>query len=105
MFTSRTVVMPRRHAALLETCGRSRMDRGHSYPISRRALFHHGRRGNPRFTLVSDGNPLRRLLLGSKKNSLFTAVSPSRWIARHTRRGNRMFILAQARARVAQGSG
>jgi len=27
------------------------------------------------------------LLLGSKKNSLFTAVSPFKWIARHIRKG------------------
>ena len=32
--------------------------------------------GKPRLTLVSDGNPLRRLLLRSKKNSVPMAVSP-----------------------------
>jgi molybdopterin synthase sulfur carrier subunit len=72
------------------------MDRDHSCPVSRRALSRYGRLGNPRFTLVSEGNPLRRLLLGSKKNSLVTAVSPFRWIARHIGRGGCSLILAQA---------
>src|SRR5271166_6034897 len=97
MFTSYAVVMPCRHTALLEICDRSHTDRDRSCPVSRRALSRYGRGGNPRFTLVSDGNPLRRLLLGSKKNSLSTAVSPFRWIARHIRRGSRWLILAEAR--------
>lgn len=37
--------------------------------------------------MVSDGNPFRRLLDGSNKNSFFTAVSPLKWIARHIRKG------------------
>ena len=65
------------HTALLETYGRSRMDRDHFCLASRRAPGHCGRRGKPRLTFVSDGNPLPRWLLGSKKNSLLTAVSTS----------------------------
>lgn len=87
MVTSCAVVLSRLHATLLETYGRSRTDRDHSYRASRRVLSRNGSRGKPRLTLVSDGNPFRRLLLGSKKNSLFTAVSPFKWIARHTRKG------------------
>ena len=46
--------------ASLETYGRSRMDRDHFCLASRRAPRHCGRRGKPRLTFVSDGNPLRR---------------------------------------------
>lgn len=35
--------------------------------VFRSALCRRARRGKPRFTLVSEGKPLRRLLLGSKK--------------------------------------
>src|ERR1039458_4041230 len=65
MVTCDAVVKPRPHAALLETCGPSRMGKGHFCRASRTTLCPHARRGNPRLTLVSDGNPLRRLLLGS----------------------------------------
>jgi len=87
MVTSGAVILSRLHTTLPETYGRSRTDRDHSYQVSRRVLSRNGSRGNPRLTLVSDGNPFRRLLLGSKKNSLFTAVSPFKWIARHIRKG------------------
>ena len=52
------------HAALLETCGWTRTDRDRSCPASQRAPYRHGPCGNPRLTFVSEGNPLRRLLLG-----------------------------------------
>ncbi len=65
MVTCDAVVKPGPHAALLETCGPSRMGKGHFCRASRTALCPHARRGNPRLTLVSDGDPLRRLLLGS----------------------------------------
>jgi len=87
MVTSGAVILSRLHTTLPETYGRSRTDRDHSCQVSRRVLSRNGSRGNPRLTLVSDGNPFRRLLLGSKKNSLFTAVSPFKWIARHIRKG------------------
>ena len=63
------VVMSGLHTALLETCGLTRRDRDHSRPVSRRAPYRRGPYGNPRLTFVfqtglSDGNPLRRLLLG-----------------------------------------
>jgi hypothetical protein len=65
------------HAALLEIYGRIRMDKDHSGPVSRKVLYRRQQRGKPRLTLVSEGNPFRRLLLGSNQNSLFMAVSPS----------------------------
>jgi hypothetical protein len=65
MATCGAVVKPGPQAALPETCGPSRMGKGHFCRASRTALCPHARRGNPRLTLVSDGNPLRRLLLGS----------------------------------------
>jgi hypothetical protein len=65
MATCGAIVKPGPQAALPETCGPSRMGKGHFCRASRTALCPHARRGNPRLTLVSDGNPLRRLLLGS----------------------------------------
>ncbi len=65
MVTNGAVVQPGPHAALLETCGRNRMGKGHSCRASRTVPCPHARRGNPRLTLDSDWNPLRRLLLGS----------------------------------------
>ena len=53
------------HAAFLETYVLSRKGKDHSGPVSQAALFRRAPRGKPRLTLVSDGNPLRRLLLGS----------------------------------------
>jgi len=89
VFTLYAVVASGRHAALLEICGRSRMGKDHSCPVSRRALSRYEPRGNPCFTLVSDANPLRRLLLGSKKNSFSTEVSPFRWIGPSHQKGIR----------------
>jgi hypothetical protein len=43
--------------------------------LLRQLLYRRAPRGNPRLTFVSDGNPLRRLLLGSNQNSLFMAFS------------------------------
>ena len=65
MVSCDAVVKPGPHAALLETCGPSRIGKGHFCRASRTALCPHAPRGNPRFTLASDGNPLRRLLVGS----------------------------------------
>lgn len=59
------VVRQTPHAALLETYVRSRKGKGHSGPAFQTALCRHARRGKPLLTLVSDGKPLRRLLLGS----------------------------------------
>src|SRR5712691_3756354 len=67
MVSRRAVVTAGPHTALLETYVRSRKGKDRSCPVSRRALSRHARRGKPRLTLVSDGNPLRRLLLGSWK--------------------------------------
>jgi hypothetical protein len=71
MVTCGSVVKAGPHAALPETCGPSRMDKGHFCPVSRTVLCHHARCGNPRLTLV-------------------TAVSPSRWIcpSHHGRRAD-----------------
>lgn len=68
--------MPCSHAAVLEICAQIRTDTGPSVLASRIAPCQSEPVGKPRLTLVSDGNPLRRLLLVSKKNSLFMAVSP-----------------------------
>ena len=65
MVTPGTVEKPGLQAALFKSCGPSRTGRGHFCRASRRALCPHGQRGNPRLTLVSEGNPLRRLLVGS----------------------------------------
>lgn len=67
MVSRRAIVTARPHAALLETYVRIRKGKDRSCPASRGALSRHARRGKPRLTLVSDGNPLRRLLLGSRK--------------------------------------
>ena len=76
MFTSRTVVISSLHAALLETYDQSRMDRDRSCRASVSFLYLHVQSGKPRLTFVSEGNPLRRLLLGSNNVSIFTVVSP-----------------------------
>ena len=62
------VRMPCLHAALLETCGQSCLDTGHSCPV--RQFFFTTNHAESRLTLVSEGNSLRCLLFGSKKNSL-----------------------------------
>jgi len=72
--TSRAVVVSCLHTALLETYDQSRTDRDRSCLVSRKVPYRSGPRGKPRLTLVSEGKPLRRLLLGSNKNSLFTVV-------------------------------
>jgi hypothetical protein len=75
--------MARLHAAVLEICVLIRTDTGLSVLASRTVPYRNGPLGKPRLTLVSDGNPLRRLLLCSNKNSVFTAVSPLDGFARH----------------------
>ena len=80
MVAERSVVLACPHAAILEICVQIHMDTDLSVLASRLALFHSEPLGKPRLTLVSDGNPLRRLLLRSKKNSVFTAVFPYGWI-------------------------
>lgn len=67
MFTRCAVISTGAHAAVLESGGRSRTDTDHSFRASRLGLYLRAPRGKPRFTLVSDGKPFRRLLLLSKK--------------------------------------
>lgn len=83
-----SVVTAGSHTALLEIYDRNRTDTGHSVPASPIALCRSEPLGKPRLTFVSDGNPFRRLLLGSKKNSLLMAVSPLDGFARHIPRWN-----------------
>jgi hypothetical protein len=80
MVAERSVVMTRSHAAVLEICAQIRTDTGLSVLASRIAPCQSEPLGKPRLTPVSDGNPLRRLLLRSNKNSVFMAVSPFGWI-------------------------
>jgi hypothetical protein len=47
---------------------------GLSGPTSPAVPYRNGRFGKPRWTLLSEGNPFRRLLLGSNVNSLLMAV-------------------------------
>lgn len=51
------------HAAFLEICVPNRMDTDHCGPTSQGVPYPRELRGKPRFTLVSDGKPLRRLLI------------------------------------------
>jgi hypothetical protein len=64
MVTCGAVVKPGPQAALLETGGRSRKGKGRSCQAFRTVPCPHARRRNPRFTLVSEGNPFPRLLVG-----------------------------------------
>jgi len=66
MVAKRSVVKPRLHAALLEIYGPNRMGMGRSARAFQIAPCHNELLGKPRLTIVSDGNPLRRLLLRSK---------------------------------------
>jgi len=61
---------------------------GLSVPTSRIVPCQSEPLGKPRLTLVSDGNPSRRLLLRSKKNSGSMAVSPWMDLPVTSRRGN-----------------
>jgi hypothetical protein len=56
------------------------MDKGRFALISRLILCRRVLRGKPRFTLVSDGNPLRLLLLGSWKEVVEAHCSFSYWM-------------------------
>src|SRR5512132_561904 len=94
MVAERSVVLACSHAAILEICVQNHTDTGLSVLASRLALFHSELLGKPRLTLVSDGKPLRRLLLRSKKNSVFTAVSPYGWICPSHPEGELHAILA-----------
>jgi hypothetical protein len=87
MVAERSVVMAHFHAAVLEICIQIRTDTGLSDLASRIAPCQSEPHGKPRLTLVSDGNPLRRLLLRSNKNSAFMAVSPLDGFARHIPKG------------------
>ncbi len=62
------------HAAFPETCVPNRRDTDRCGPASHRAPYRRVQRGNPRFTFVSEGKPLRRLLLISNSNSSFMTV-------------------------------
>jgi hypothetical protein len=79
----RSVVKTRSHAAILEICVPIRTDTGLSVLTFRIAPCQNEPLGKPRLTLVSEGNPLRRLLLRSKLNSVLMAVSPVDGFARH----------------------
>jgi len=85
--TKRSVVKADSHAAILETGVQIRTDMDLSVLASRIALCQNEPLGKPRLTLVSDGNPLRRLLLRSKWNSVFMAISPVDGLARHIPKG------------------
>src|SRR5215472_16405858 len=61
---------------------------GLSVPASLRVPCQSEPVGKPRLTLVSDGNPFRRLLLCSTKNSASMAVSPWMDLPVTSRRGN-----------------
>lgn len=65
MVSLRSVISTGPHAAFLEIYVLNRKGRDHSFPVSLAVPCHRVQRGNPRFTLVSDGNPLRRLLVRS----------------------------------------
>src|ERR1700741_1429244 len=101
MVADRTVVLACAHAAILEICAQTCTDMGLFVLASRIVPCQSEPLGKPRLTLVSDGNPLRRLLLRSKKNSVFTAVSPFGWILPITsRRGSRFASVAYRSAVV-----
>jgi hypothetical protein len=70
----RPVVPPGFHTAFFEISGQSRKDMDHSVPAFPSAPYYRAQRGKPHFTLLSDGKPLRRLLVGSYENSSFTAA-------------------------------
>jgi hypothetical protein len=69
----RAVVAAATQTAILEICVPNHKGRDHFGPTSQRALYPRVQRGNPRFTFVSEGKPLRRLLVVSYRNSSFTA--------------------------------
>jgi len=79
----RAVVAAATHTALLEICVPNHKGRDHFGPASQRALYPRVQRGNPRFTFVSEGKPLRRLLVFSYRNSSFTAFLLPDGFARH----------------------
>jgi len=93
MVADRTVVLACAHAAILEICAQTRTDMGLSVLASRIVPCQSEPLGKPRLTLVSDGNPLRRLLLRSKKNSVFTAASPFGWICPSHPEGEAAFAI------------
>ena len=93
MVADRTVVLACAHAAILEICAQTRTDMGLFVLASRIVPCQSEPLGKPRLTLVSDGNPLRRLLLRSKKNSVFTAVSPFGWICPSHPEGEAAFAI------------
>jgi hypothetical protein len=87
MVSLRSVIPTGLHAAFLEIYFRNRMGTDRSGPTSQRAPYRSVQRGNPRFTLVSDGKPLRRLLVISKRNSFSTCVLLPGGFARHSTEG------------------
>jgi hypothetical protein len=74
--TERSVVEACSHATVLEIAAQTRTDTDLCVLAFRVTPCQSEPLAKPRLTLVWDGNPLRRLLLRSKKNSVFTAVSP-----------------------------
>jgi hypothetical protein len=95
MVADRSVVVACSHTAILEICVQIRTGTGLSVLAFRTVLCQREPLGKPRLTLVSDGNPLRRLLLRSQNISVFTAVSPFGWICpSHPERGNCFYNLS-----------
>src|SRR5450631_1491924 len=89
----RPVVKACSHATILEICAQIRTDTGLAFLASRIAPCQNEPLGKPRLTLVSDGNPLRRLLLRSKLNSVSTAVSPFGWICPSHPEGETAYLI------------
>jgi hypothetical protein len=69
MVSPRAVEPAAPHAAFPETCVPNRRGTDRCGPASPRAPYRRAPRGKPRFTFVSEGKPLRRLLLTSNRNS------------------------------------
>ena len=81
--SSRAVKVAATHTAFLEICVPSHRGTDHCCPTSLRVPYRREPRGKPRFTLVSDGKPLRPLLVLSKSDSFFMALLLPDGFARH----------------------
>jgi hypothetical protein len=65
VISSCAVILSETHTAFFEICFPNHMGKDHFGPTSQGVPYPHAQRGKPRFTLVSDGKTLRRLLLVS----------------------------------------
>ena len=83
MVSPRAVVEAATHTALVEICVPNHKGRDHFGPTSQRVPYPRVQRGKPRFTFVSEGKPLRRLLVISYRNSSSTAFLLPDGFARH----------------------